>query len=69
MRCNMGVVGCDIRSMHTSCCVVYVSGTALERAALESDSLVRENVKQYNFHTPEYRRARGILRESAPTMG
>ena len=55
--------------MHASCCVVCISGIALERAAVESESLVHENVTQRNVYTPEYRRARGILRESAPTMG
>ena len=42
---------------------------ALERAAIERDSRVNEKLIDASVYTPEYRRAREILREFAQTIG
>ena len=48
---------------------IYFNRTALERAAIESDSLVGEKIGTVIVYIPKYHRAREILWESAPTMG
>ena len=51
--------------------VVFVnfSRIALERATIESDSLVGEKIDKAIFCISKYHGARGIPWESAPTMG
>ena len=49
--------------------ITYVSRTALERAAIESDSLVSEKIRKAIVLSPKYYGARGIPWESAQTIG
>ena len=47
----------------------FTESSLLERSATEGDSPVSEKHKMPWRTTPKYRRARGILRESAQTIG
>ena len=64
--------GCGVNMFkgHRPCAsVIRFSRTTLERVAKEGDSPVREKAVYPVIFNPEYRGARGIPWETAPTMG